>query len=92
LPVVATDVGGNPEAVQDGVTGFLVRERTAEALAAPIIRLLMDGNLRDEMGRRGLERCRELFSLDRMIEEHEKYYSSLLGQSASSHVHAFARR
>lgn len=58
LPVVATDAGGNREAIVDGVTGYLVRERTPEAMAAPIVKLLECEELRAAMGRRGLEHCR----------------------------------
>ena len=50
LPVVATAVGGNGEAVLDGQNGYLVRERTPEAYAAPIIRLLQNQDLRRKMG------------------------------------------
>jgi glycosyltransferase involved in cell wall biosynthesis len=75
LPVVATDVGGNAEAMGD--TGFLVRERTPEAFAAPVIRLLEDAGLRAEMGRRGRERCRSRFAIDLTIRDLENYFRKL---------------
>ena len=81
LPVVATDVGGNAEAIEEGVTGYLVRERTAEAFAAPIIRLLSDENLRRAMGRRGFERCAERFEIHKTIPLLEDYYVRLAGAS-----------
>ncbi len=56
LPVVATDVGGNREQVIDGATGFLVRERSPEAFARPLIELLENEELRLKMGKNGLER------------------------------------
>jgi L-malate glycosyltransferase len=82
LPVVATDVGGNREAIADGETGFLVRTRTPEAFAEPLLRLLRNEDERREMGRRGLDRCAEHFELGRTIIRLEQYYSSLLAVSA----------
>jgi glycosyltransferase involved in cell wall biosynthesis len=52
-PVVATRVGGLPEAVEDGVTGILVPPRDVEALAAAIVRLLRDPALAAKMGAAG---------------------------------------
>ncbi len=52
-PVVATAVGGLSEMIEDGVTGYLVPPRDAEALAGAIIRLLEDPNLRRRLGRSG---------------------------------------
>jgi glycosyltransferase involved in cell wall biosynthesis len=49
LPVVATSVGGIPELIQDGVTGFLVEPGDREALADRILRLLGDQELRESM-------------------------------------------
>jgi glycosyltransferase involved in cell wall biosynthesis len=74
LPVVATDVGGNPELVTDGVTGFLVRCRTPEAFAEPIVRLLQDEKLRLAMGRKGLERVRADFDLTGAVRRLENFY------------------
>ena len=45
-PVVASNVGGIPEMVEDGVTGLLVPPHDAEALTAAIVRLLTDHPLR----------------------------------------------
>jgi glycosyltransferase involved in cell wall biosynthesis len=52
-PVVATDVGGLPEMVDDGRTGFLVPPRDERALAEAIVRLLRDAPLRRQMGLNG---------------------------------------
>ncbi len=74
LPVVATDVGGNSELVADGVTGYLVRGRTPEAFAEPIIRLLRDDALRTAMGQKGLERARTEFDLSAAVRRLEHFY------------------
>lgn len=66
---VATAVGGVPEVLADGETGFLVPSRDVEALAARIVQLLKDPALRGRMGRAALARARRLFTVERMVEE-----------------------
>ena len=78
VPVVATRVGGNPEVVEHGVTGFLVPSREPEALSATIGRLLEQPSLAQAMGRAGRQRVHEHFSLDRLTEETEGLYIRLL--------------
>ncbi len=65
---VATAVGGVPEVLEDGVTGFLVPARDHAALAERILRLLHDRGLRRRMGDAGLARARRLFTVERMVE------------------------
>lgn len=66
---VATAVGGVPEVVDDQATGFLVPPRDPQALAARIVQLLKDQALSRRMGRAGLERVRQLFTVERMVQE-----------------------
>jgi len=66
LPVVAADVGGNPEVVADGVEGFLVPGRDADEFAAGITTLAGDPELRRSMGRGAAARTRRDFTDDRM--------------------------
>ena len=73
-PIVATTTGGIPEVVVDGVTGFLVAPRDDAAMAAAIVKLLKDPDLRKRMGQAGLARARELFSAERMLKETLKVY------------------
>ena len=84
LPVVATAVGGNGEAIVDGLTGYLVRERTPEAFAAPIIRLLQNEELRRSLASQSLTRARELFSMDSFIARLEEYYENLIDRGVGS--------
>ena len=77
LPVVATDVGGNRDAIVDGKTGYLVRERTPEAFAKPLIHLLQNEDLRLQMGVAGFQRCTEYFEVSKTIRQLEQFYSSL---------------
>ena len=77
LPVVACDVGGNPEAVVDGETGRLVPSRNAVAIASAIAELLADPEKRKSMGEAGRLRATEQFSLDRMAGDMGSLYESL---------------
>jgi glycosyltransferase involved in cell wall biosynthesis len=67
--VVATAAGGIPEAVEDGVTGRLVPVRDPPALAAALLAVLADRDLREAMGRAGRARFVARFSAERMVEE-----------------------
>jgi glycosyltransferase involved in cell wall biosynthesis len=78
LPVVATAVGGTPEVVVDGVTGFLVPPRDPEALADAILCLLRDPELRKRMGTVGRARVTEHFSVEQMVGKTEALYEQLL--------------
>lgn len=64
-PVVATAHGGLVEMINDGVTGFLVRPDSPEAMAERIIQLAKNENLRKEMGKRGRQQLEALFSVER---------------------------
>ena len=83
LPVVATDVGGVSELVEDGVNGCLVRNHTPEAVAAHIIQLLRDDTLRTRMGRMSLERGRAKFDMAAAIERLEDFYIGAVGESSA---------
>jgi glycosyltransferase involved in cell wall biosynthesis len=77
LPVVACDVGGNPEAVVPGETGLLVPRDDPGALAEAIAVLFRDPARARAMGDAGRRRVRERFSLDRMIAEMTSMYDDL---------------
>lgn len=77
-PVVATAVGGIPEMVVDGVTGFLVPPGSPAALAQSIIRILNDPQLAETMGQAGRQRVEKQFSVEQYVENVEKVYLELL--------------
>jgi glycosyltransferase involved in cell wall biosynthesis len=79
LPVVATDVGGNAEAVTDGVTGRVVPPENADALAAAMIELLSDPERCREMGAAGRSRVAERFTTEAMMRQLVSAYESLIG-------------
>jgi len=73
-PVVATRVGGNPEVVVDGDTGFLVEAQSPQAIADGIIRLLRDKSSAARMGERGRARALERFSFRATVEQYQRLY------------------
>jgi len=72
--VVAARVGGVPELVEDGGSGFLVPPRDSDALAKALQRLIADPELRRRMGQAGREKALKEFTLDRMLRETERVY------------------
>ncbi len=88
VPVVASRVGGTPEAIAGGVTGLLVPPGDAQALAASILRLLDDPGRARAMARAARRCIEERFSLERMVQATERLYHQLLtrryGTRASS--------
>ena len=78
LPVVATDVGGNAEAVKDGMNGFLVPSDDPGALAAAILRVLSDTSRAQEMGMAGRKLVAEKFTTEAMMVGITPVYTTLL--------------
>jgi len=76
-PIVATNVGGGPEIVRDGVTGILVPPSDPHELAQAIVRLLKDPNLGERMGAAGRERVLKDFTMERLVREVEALYEEL---------------
>jgi glycosyltransferase involved in cell wall biosynthesis len=74
LPVVASRIGGVPEAVSDGETGLLVPSGDPSSLAAAIARLLEDASLRRRLGQAGHARVRERFDVASFRRAHVDLY------------------
>jgi len=78
LPLVATSVGGLPEVVADGQTGYLVPPSDVSALRGGLRLLILDPERRRAMGAAGRERARNHFSAERMVREIAAIYDSLV--------------
>ncbi len=76
LPAIATEVGGNPELVEDGVTGYLVPPCAPDALAGAMSRLLAQREQGREMGRTARVRAEDRFSLPAMVRAFSALYQS----------------
>jgi glycosyltransferase involved in cell wall biosynthesis len=77
-PVVATRVGGVPDVVRDGTDGFLVEVGDIDGLAAHLVELARDPGRRTEMGERGRARVFERYAVDRLVDDVDRLYRSLL--------------
>jgi glycosyltransferase involved in cell wall biosynthesis len=78
VPVIATNVGGNPEVVQDGRTGLLVPARDAAALAQAMIQILQSPDLARRFGEAGYEKVKSDFSLAATVRRTQELYMELL--------------
>jgi glycosyltransferase involved in cell wall biosynthesis len=81
-PVVATRVGGVPDVVRDGEDGFLVEAGDTNELADRLEQLARDPALRERMGREGRERVLPRYAVDRLVEDIDELYRSLLSEAA----------
>lgn len=77
-PVVATSVGGIPEMVLDGKTGYLVKPANPRQLAEKILVLLQSKERREAMGRNAQEYVQKRFSYQQMVASYEHVYDTLL--------------
>jgi glycosyltransferase involved in cell wall biosynthesis len=78
LPVVATDVGGIPELVENDRTGYLVSPGDVNALCTALRRLVIDCQLRGQLGDQGKRRAETCFSVQQMVVKIESIYAALL--------------
>jgi glycosyltransferase involved in cell wall biosynthesis len=78
LPVIVTNVGGNAEAVQDGVNGFVVPTEDASSIAKAMAELLANPTRAREMGLAGYVRAADLFTVDATMQSIVDAYKKLL--------------
>jgi glycosyltransferase involved in cell wall biosynthesis len=78
VPVVATAVGGTPEAIREGVDGFLVPPGDPGAIADRLRRLLDDEDTRLDMGRKGRERVLGEFTFEAQAQTFHQLFEELL--------------
>ncbi|HDH31697.1 MAG TPA: glycosyltransferase family 1 protein [Candidatus Wolfebacteria bacterium] len=72
IPLVATNVGGLPEIIEDGVSGLIINKEDSEELATAIIKLLDDPKKAEEMGKKGREIVEQKFTWEKVVEKYEK--------------------
>jgi glycosyltransferase involved in cell wall biosynthesis len=77
-PIVATNVGGVAEAVEDDKTGFLVNVGDQEALADALLRLASDPALVSRLGTAGRRRHEDVFGFDRMVDDYARVFEEVL--------------
>jgi glycosyltransferase involved in cell wall biosynthesis len=78
LPIVATDVGGNSEVVEQGKTGLLIPPRNVDELTAAMVQILQCPDMAHRFGDAGRARVVSEFSLEKMLRQTYDLYFSLL--------------
>ena len=89
-PVVATNVGGVAEVVDEGLTGYLVPPRNPQAMAEKLISLLSNPRAAANMGEIGRRKVEEGFRLEKMVRQYESMYDGLLARLNSEDTAASA--
>jgi len=82
VPVAVTRVGGNPEIVADGESGWVVPSNSVDALAAAILECASNAQKRQKLGAAAKRRFEDQFAFDRMIEAYRNQYQTLLSAAA----------
>ena len=82
LPVVATNVGGNPEVVIDGKTGFIIPPGEAAAIAEKVNYLLKNVGMAKEMGKAGYARVRDEFNFEKQTSKLQNIYLRVLNKNS----------
>lgn len=82
VPVVASRVGGIPEVVTDGETGYLSEVGDIEKMASDTARLVRDEDLRREMGRRARQSAIDRYRTDVVIPRYIDFYEKVIARAA----------
>jgi Glycosyltransferase len=86
LPVVATDVGGNAEAIVDGETGFIVPHEDPDSVAQALEIVIRDQALRVKMGKASRARYEQEFTFERMFQKTVRVYEEVIGRRVATEV------
>ncbi|MTJ12918.1 glycosyltransferase family 4 protein [Anabaena sp. UHCC 0187] len=86
LPVVATNVNGIPEEVENGKTGLLVPPKDIDALAKALQTLIESPELRQQMGEAGRQKFEQEFTVERMINETKIVYENIFNQESNKFI------
>jgi glycosyltransferase involved in cell wall biosynthesis len=78
VPVIASNVGGIPEQVDDGITGLLIPAQNAELMARSARLLLKDPDLREKMGKAAIQKVKDHFTLEHQVQQYVKWYEEIL--------------
>jgi glycosyltransferase involved in cell wall biosynthesis len=78
-PVIATNIGGIPEIIDDGVNGYLVKPENPEQIAEKVIKLFSEESLLKDLGRNARKKAEE-FSIDKYVDNLEKIYIEVMSK------------
>jgi len=78
LPIIASDVGGIKEMVENDVNGFLLKNNSVKELKIVLEKLIEDKGLRERMGKKSIEVVLEKFSIEKMLKQTKDLYNKIL--------------
>ena len=78
VPVVAFNVGGIPEVVNNGEEGFLAMNNNLEEMVEKSLLILKNSKIRMEMGNKGRERAKKAFNIKKVVKYYEDYYQKII--------------
>jgi N-acetyl-alpha-D-glucosaminyl L-malate synthase BshA len=78
LPVIATEIGGIPEIVDDGVNGYLVPLKQPEIIAERILELNADLGLRKRLGEAARETVLERYTIDKIVMQYTEFFEEII--------------
>ena len=78
IPVIASDVGGISEQIDDGITGLLIPAQNAKLMAQSVISLLDNSVLREKMGEAALKKVQDQFTLQHQVDQYLQWYREIL--------------
>lgn len=78
IPIVATEVGGVSEIIENGINGLMVEPKNSEAMAKAILKLADDTALADAMAEKAREKVEQLYSMEKSLKETEQVYRKAL--------------
>jgi N-acetyl-alpha-D-glucosaminyl L-malate synthase BshA len=84
VPVIATRIGGIPEVVTDGETGFLSDIGDTAKMSRDTLRLLVDDDLRRSFGEKGRQQAIERYSTDKIIPQYISFYETVLNKRSAA--------
>ena len=80
LPIVTTNVGGIPQLVEDGKNGYMTDPGNIDSFVKAILKLISNNELIYDMGKKGIEKAYEKYSLEKHLEKVCKLYENVLGE------------
>jgi N-acetyl-alpha-D-glucosaminyl L-malate synthase BshA len=84
VPVIATRIGGIPEVINDGESGFLSDIGDVEKMSADSLKLLRNEDMRRSFGERGRELAIQRYSTDEIIPQYIAFYEKIIGKAKSA--------
>lgn len=84
LPVIASDVGGIPEMIDQDIEGLLIVPGDVPALIAALEKLLLDVALRESMGRAAQRKVERCYAAERVLEQIDGVYREILGSAPTA--------